>query len=84
MYLLAGMADDRLEGFRLLPQQKHLWLLQEGHVSQTYEQEKIIFPWQEGDVMLLDNMSVAHGREPYVGEREVIVAMTDVVDGSDA
>jgi hypothetical protein len=30
--------------------------------------------------MLLDNMTVAHAREPFVGQREVVVAMTDAVD----
>lgn len=46
----------------------------------AYAAEKVVFPWRDGDVMLLDNMSVAHAREPYTGEREVVVAMTDAVD----
>ena len=49
-------------------------------LREAYVAEKIIFPWREGDVMLLDNMTVAHAREPYTGEREVVVAMTDAVD----
>lgn len=51
------------------------------HIHHAYEREKVIFDWQQGDIMLLDNMSIAHGRESYVGEREVIVCMTDAVDG---
>ena len=47
------------------------------HINQAYEQEKVIFPWQEGDLLMLDNMSIAHGREPYKGEREVFVAMSE-------
>lgn len=50
------------------------------HIREAYERERVVFPWQPGDVMLLDNMSVAHAREPYTGERLVIVAMTDAVD----
>ena len=46
----------------------------------AYEAERVVFPWQAGDVLLLDNMTVAHAREPFVGEREVVVAMTDAVD----
>jgi alpha-ketoglutarate-dependent taurine dioxygenase len=42
-----------------------------------YLQEKIVFPWQEGDVMLLDNMSVAHGREPFAGFRQVLAGMAE-------
>jgi len=47
------------------------------HIRDLYAGEKILFPWQEQDVMLLDNMSVAHAREPYTGERNVVVAMTE-------
>lgn len=42
-----------------------------------YLDEKIVFPWQEGDVLLLDNMSVAHARESYAGERLVVVGMAE-------
>jgi alpha-ketoglutarate-dependent taurine dioxygenase len=35
------------------------------------------FAWQEGDMLLVDNMAVAHGRAPYEGERQVRVAMTE-------
>jgi alpha-ketoglutarate-dependent taurine dioxygenase len=52
------------------------------HLRAAYLAEQVLFPWQDGDVMLLDNMSVAHAREPYTGEREVVVAMTDAVDPS--
>ena len=31
--------------------------------------------WQDGDIMLLDNLQVAHGRDPFVGERETLVAL---------
>ena len=46
------------------------------HLRAAYEAEKTMFTWQEGDVMLLDNMSVAHAREPFEGDRLVLVAMT--------
>ncbi|MFE5597459.1 TauD/TfdA family dioxygenase [Streptomyces sp. NPDC056549] len=32
-------------------------------------------PWEQGDMLLVDNTAVAHGRHPYQGEREVLVAM---------
>jgi alpha-ketoglutarate-dependent taurine dioxygenase len=31
--------------------------------------------WQAGDMLLIDNLQVAHGRNPYVGERETLVAL---------
>jgi len=35
----------------------------------------ISFPWQEGDVLMLDNMLAAHARAPFTGPRKVVVAM---------
>ncbi|MGY6278214.1 TauD/TfdA family dioxygenase [Methylomonas sp. MgM2] len=35
----------------------------------------ISFPWQTGDVMMLDNMLAAHARAPFSGPRKVVVAM---------
>lgn len=47
------------------------------HVRGAYLAEKLLLPWKEKDVLMLDNMSVAHAREPYTGDRHVIVAMTE-------
>lgn len=33
------------------------------------------WPWQDGDVMILDNLQVWHGRNPYEGARDVQVAL---------
>lgn len=43
----------------------------------AYQQEMVLFPWQSGDLLMLDNMSVAHGRSPFVGQRKVVVGMAD-------
>lgn len=32
-------------------------------------------PWQRHDVLLVDNVLVAHGRSPFHGERRILVAM---------
>lgn len=38
---------------------------------------ELVFNWQRGDVLMLDNMLFAHGRKPYTGKRRVIVAMAE-------
>jgi alpha-ketoglutarate-dependent taurine dioxygenase len=33
--------------------------------------------WHHGDLLLVDNVAVAHGRRPFTGARRVLVAMSD-------
>lgn len=33
--------------------------------------------WRRGDVLLIDNVLVGHGRRPFTGDRRVLVAMSD-------
>lgn len=44
-------------------------------VREVYREVEVAFPWQVGDVLMLDNRLVAHGRRSFVGARKVIVAM---------
>jgi alpha-ketoglutarate-dependent taurine dioxygenase len=46
-------------------------------LNQVYETNTLREPWQAGDLMLVDNVRMAHSREPYQGDREVLVGMTD-------
>lgn len=38
--------------------------------------ETVRFDWQAGDLLLVDNLLASHGREPFDGERRVVVCMT--------
>jgi alpha-ketoglutarate-dependent taurine dioxygenase len=49
-------------------------------IRALYQQEAIIFSWQEGDILMLDNMLTAHGRLPFIGSRKVVVGMTEPVN----
>ncbi len=53
------------------------------HILEAYAAERVTFRWQEGDVALYDNTRIAHGREPYTGERLTVVAMTEPCSGSE-
>lgn len=47
-------------------------------INAAYQQAQISFPWQQGDILMLDNMRVAHGRNPYQGDRKIVVAMGEM------
>lgn len=46
-------------------------------MRQAYQEETVTFSWQRGDILLLDNMLVAHGRAPYSGARKILVGMSE-------
>ena len=54
-------------------------------INEVYEGNTARERWQGGDLMLVDNIRTAHGRECFEGSRDVLVAMADAVhlaDGS--
>lgn len=51
-----------------------------GVIRAALDAEAVLFPWQANDLLLLDNMLVAHGRMPFSGRRRVLVAMADLYD----
>ena len=48
-------------------------------IRDAYQQEQIMFSWQQGDVLMVDNLLVAHGRKPYSGRREIVVGMAQSI-----
>lgn len=46
-------------------------------ILRVCDEHSVVFPWNEGDVLLLDNMLTAHGRKPFLGKRKVVVGMAE-------
>ena len=49
-------------------------------LNQVYVDHTALEPWQSGDLMLVDNVSTAHSREPFEGPREVLVGLGNPVN----
>lgn len=47
-------------------------------ISALYEELAVRFQWQTGDVLMVDNMLVAHARDPFEGTRKLLVAMAEI------
>lgn len=45
----------------------------------AYAAETRSFPWRRGDVLVVENMLAAHGREPFTAPRRILTAMSDSV-----
>jgi alpha-ketoglutarate-dependent taurine dioxygenase len=45
------------------------------HIREVMGAEEKVFTWQSGDVLACDNLLVAHGRQPFEGERRVLVSL---------
>nr|AGS49335.1 putative SyrP-like protein [uncultured bacterium esnapd2] len=48
-------------------------------INAVYDAHTIREPWQDGDLMLVDNIRMAHAVEPYKGSREIVVAMGEPI-----
>jgi alpha-ketoglutarate-dependent taurine dioxygenase len=52
-------------------------------IDDLYWRLAITFPWQAGDLILVENMLVAHARNPFVGPRKIVVAMGEMIHSTD-
>jgi alpha-ketoglutarate-dependent taurine dioxygenase len=46
------------------------------HIRETMFTQATVNPWRQGDVVMIDNVLVCHGRMPFSGPRKILLAMT--------
>ncbi len=51
--------------------------------NHVVERNAVRFTWREGDMVTLDNMITAHARDSYVGPRKIVVALGDLIEGTE-
>jgi alpha-ketoglutarate-dependent taurine dioxygenase len=44
-------------------------------IRMVMREQAVYFPWQKSDLLVLDNVLVAHGRNSFKGPRKILVAM---------
>jgi alpha-ketoglutarate-dependent taurine dioxygenase len=49
-------------------------------ILNVYQHLEVSFPWQKGDILMLDNLLTAHARNQFAGSRQIMVAMGDMLD----
>lgn len=54
------------------------------HLREAYQAAKLRFDWQQEDLVVVDNMLTAHGREPYTGSRRIAIAMAEASNAHEA
>jgi len=47
-------------------------------ILDVYQKLEVSFPWEAGDILMLDNMLTAHARNPFSGERKILVTMGEM------
>jgi len=45
-------------------------------IRAAYQQEELTFDWEVGDILIIDNEAMSHGRRPFKAPRSIMVAMT--------
>ena len=46
------------------------------HIREVAKKHLISIPWEKEDIMLVDNLSTLHGRNPFSSTREILVSMS--------
>lgn len=52
-------------------------------VRAAFDETSVAFPWEKGDVMLIDNMLASHGRKPFSGPRRILAWLAESYEPGD-
>ncbi len=83
-WLLAAFGEDNLPRNVYFADGSPIESAMLDEIARACESQAVVFPWQAGDVLLLDNMLAAHGRNPFVGKRKVVVGMAESYQSNQA
>jgi hypothetical protein len=79
-YLLSNMTMEELPYNTVFGDGKPLTAEEAGQLAAAYDSATLRETWRPGDIMLVDNLLAAHGRDPYRGDRTILVAMGERTD----
>lgn len=48
------------------------------HINDVYDAHTVRTPWQDGDLLVVDNLRTAHSRLPYRGDRDIVAVFGEV------
>ena len=68
--------EDQLPQNATFGDETHIKLEYLETIRATTRAHLALFRWRTGDLLMLDNMLVAHGRMPFQGPRRILVSMT--------
>lgn len=47
-------------------------------MQKAYDSEMVKFPWQKGDILIVENMLSTHGRSYFTGPRKILASLTEL------
>ncbi|MDG2048514.1 MAG: TauD/TfdA family dioxygenase [Halioglobus sp.] len=45
------------------------------HIRDILDQNEVVFKWEKNDILVIDNQRISHGRQPFCGDRKILVAL---------
>lgn len=52
-------------------------------LQRAYSEERTQFSWEQGDLLMIDNILTTHGRRSFQGDRSILCGMSDVTHWAD-